>query len=133
MSLLRPFFTSQVVIAVLFTLLMYNWFFAARLPSSVSGGVAFGGSSGRAIAYEELWRREESELWDWLEDRVGLDGLHAPKIDDRQKVLSAREMGRRLESEGMREREVNDAIRITEERLGALKAAVEKEKVKGSK
>jgi len=112
---------------------MYNWFFAARLPSSGSGGVSFGGSGERAAAYEELWRREESELWDWLEDRVGLDGLHAPKIDDRQKVLSAREMGRRLESEDMRGREVDDAIRITEERLGALKAAVEREKVKGSK
>lgn len=111
---------------------MYNWFFASR--GSSSGAVGFGGTTGqRAVAYEELWRREESELWDWLEDRVGLDGMYAPKVDDRQKVLSAREMGRRLESEGMRGREVDDAIRITEERLGALKAAVEREKGKGGK
>jgi hypothetical protein len=33
----------------------------------------------------------------------------------------------------MRGREVDDAIRITEERLGALKAAVEREKGNGSK
>jgi hypothetical protein len=114
-------------------MLMYNWFFAARSPGLSSGGVSFGRSGERAVAYEELWRREESELWDWLEDRVGMDGLYAPKIDDRQKVLSAREMGRRLKSEGMRGREVDDAIRITEERLGALKAAVEREKGNGSK
>jgi hypothetical protein len=132
MSLLRPFFNSQVVIAVLLTLLMYNWFFG-RSPGAGSGGVSYGGSGPRAVAYEELWRREESELWDWLEDRVGMDGLYAPKIDDRQKVLSAKEMGRRLESESMRGREVDDAIRITEERLGALKAAVEREKGNGSK
>lgn len=79
-------------------------------------------------AYEELWRREESELWDWLEDRVGLEGMYAPRMEGRQKVLAAREMGKRLESEGMKEREVDDAIRVTEERLGALKGAVEREK-----
>ena len=79
-------------------------------------------------AYEELWRREESELWDWLEDRVGLEGMYAPRMEGRQKVLAAREMGKRLESEGMKGREVDDAIRVTEERLGALKGAVEREK-----
>jgi hypothetical protein len=130
-SLLRPFFTSQVIIAVLFTLLMYSWFFAARSPISRGGGVGFSGSPERAAAYEELWRREESELWDWLEDRVGVEGVYAPKIEARQKVLSEREMGRRLEGEGMRGRKVDDAIRVTEERLGALKGAVEREKGKG--
>ncbi|KAM0716532.1 hypothetical protein Q7P37_007977 [Cladosporium fusiforme] len=117
-DMLTPFFTSQVLIAVLLTLL----FSFHRL------------SPARAAAYEELWRREESELWDWLEDRVGLgDDFHAPLsggagAKDRQKVLSAREMGRRLESEGMRAREVDDAIRVTEERLSALKGAVERAK-----
>jgi hypothetical protein len=120
-SLLRPFFTSQVIIAVLFTLLMYSWFFSARSPTSRGGGVGFSGSPERAAAYEELWRREESELWDWLEDRVGLEGGFVPKVEARQKVLKEREMGRRLEGEGMRERQV-------EERLGALKGAVEREK-----
>lgn len=61
------------------------------------------------------------------------DDFHAPisggaGAKDRQKVLSAREMGRRLESEGMRAREVDDAIRVTEERLSALKGAVERAK-----
>jgi hypothetical protein len=130
-SLLRPFFTSQVIIAVLFTLLMYSWFFSSRSPAA--RGVGFSGPAERVAAYEELWRREESELWDWLEDRVGMQGMYAPgggRGEERQKVLSKKEMGRRLEreGEGMRARQVDDAIRITEERLGALKGAVEREK-----
>lgn len=116
---------------MLFTLLMYSWFFSSRAPTS--RGVGFSGPPERVAAYGELWRREESELWDWLEDRVGMEGMYAPKIDERQKVLSAKEMGRRLESEGMRGRQVDDAIRITEERLGALKGAVEREKERKAK
>lgn len=106
---------------------MYSWFFASRSSSSNSG-LGFSGNADRAVAYEEIWRREESELWDWLEDRVGLDGTYAPGAEGRQQVMGAREMGKRLESEGMRGRQVDDAIRITEERLGALKGAVEREK-----
>lgn len=59
---------------------------------------------------------------------MGLEGMYAPKVDGRQKVLAEKEMGRRLESEGMKGRQVDDAIRVTEERLGALKGAVEREK-----
>lgn len=110
---------------------MYSWFFSSR--ASASRGVGFSGPPERVAAYEELWRREESELWDWLEDRVGMDGMYAPKVDERQKVLSAKEMGRRLEGEGMKGRQVDDAIRITEERLGALKGAVEREKERKGK
>lgn len=111
---------------------MYSWFFGARSANSNGRGLSFSGPAERAVAYEELWRKEESELWDWLEDRVGLDGLHAPGVgrDGRQQVLGHKEMGKRLESEGMRGRQVDDAIRITEERLGALKGAVEREKEK---
>lgn len=109
---------------------MYSWFFPGRSSASRGGGVGFTGSSERVAAYEELWRREESELWDWLEDRVGLEGMYAPKMEGRQKVLAAKEMGKRLESEGMKGRAVDDAIRVTEERLGALKGAVEKGKEK---
>lgn len=64
-----------------------------------------------------------------------MGGVYAPGTglggSERQKVLSAREMGRRLESEGMRAREVDDAIRVTEERLKALKGAVERGRGEG--
>ena len=110
---------------------MYSWSFSSRAPAA--RGVGFSGPPERVAAYEELWRREESELWDWLEDRVGMDRMHAPQVDERQKVLSAKEMGRWLESEGMRGRQVDVAIRITEEWLGALKGAVVREKGRKAK
>lgn len=131
-SIIRPFITSQVIIAVLFVLVLYSWMFP---PYRSGSGVSFPGytSPQRLAAYEELWRREESELWDWLEDRAGLDYLYAPAITDqqrdRQRALSARSMGRKLEGERMGERQMDDAIKVTEERLAALKDAVAQKKV----
>ncbi|KAI7605347.1 hypothetical protein KC319_g14475, partial [Hortaea werneckii] len=130
-ALLSPFINSQVVIAVLFALLIYTWI----IPPRVGTGVGMPGYSTpqRLAAYEELWRREESELWDWLEDRVGLDHRYAPDnaaMQDRQKVLNARSMGRRLEDESMNEHQMDEAVRITEERLSALKEAMARKRAK---
>lgn len=100
-------------------------------------GLVLPGSVPRLNAYEDLWRREESELWQWLEDRVGLDGVYGAGMPgsadherqkQRQKVLGARGMEHKLQDEGMRERAVDDAIRVTEERLEALKEAVRRKK-----
>lgn len=131
----RPFLTSQVIIAVLFVLLAYNWL----IPSRSRTGVGFLGYAPpeRIAAYEEIWRREESALWDWLEDRVGIDGVYAPALGkdgwgERQKVLNARSMGKQLDGERMTERQIDDAIRTTEERLAALKEAVKRKKKKHS-
>ncbi|WPH03013.1 Hypothetical protein R9X50_00588700 [Acrodontium crateriforme] len=128
-GLLRPFMTLQVFTAVLFALLMYTW----ALPPS-GGGVSIGvpgySTPERLAAYEEIWRREESELWDWLEDRVGLDGVYSPNMGNegmlRQKVLGVRNMGKKLEDERMSERQMDEAIRVTEERLATLKDAVKR-------
>lgn len=80
-DMLPGLITAQVVIVVLL-LLLISWF---RSPSSAAaatrGGLAGYGIAGslgvpslatpaRIVAYEEMWRREESELWDWLEERV---------------------------------------------------------------
>lgn len=134
-SLLSPFITSQTVIAVLFALLIYTWI----NPPAARSGLVYPGavSSDRLAAYEELWKREESNLWDWLEDRVGLDGIYAPGAGDggrgKQKVLAAKGMGKKLEDERMSARQMDDAIRTTEERLAALKEAVRRQKGDGGK
>lgn len=54
--------------------------------------------------------------------------MYAPAPDrvDRQKILNARSMGKKLEDERMTDRQVDEAIRTTEEKLAALKAAVER-------
>lgn len=133
-SLLRPFITSQVVMVVLFALLVYTWFLA---PRAASGNVGFAGYSSpeRIAAYEEIWRREESALWDWLEDRAGVSIAYGAPLDDRQrerqKAVHARQMGSKLVDERMTARQMDDAIRTTEERLAALKEAVERKKEKG--
>ncbi|KAK4546674.1 hypothetical protein LTR36_001892 [Oleoguttula mirabilis] len=129
-GMVKPLITSQVIIAVLFALLLYNWITGPRGGSGV-GSAGFS-SPQRLAAYEEMWRRDESELWDWLEDRAGLDHLYAPSLNkdkqDRQKTLSARSMAKKLGDERMNERQIDDAIRVTEERLGALKDAVARKK-----
>ena len=131
-TLLSPFITSQVIVAVLFALLLFTWINPPR-----RGGMSVGypgyASPERLAAYEEIWRREESHLWDWLEDRVGLENIYAPGAEggskqDRQKVLASRKMGKKLDDVRMSERQMDDAIRVTEERLLALKDAVARKK-----
>jgi hypothetical protein len=133
-SIFRPFISSELVIIVLFALLAYNWLFSSRNATAVS--YAGHSTPERIAAYEEIWRREESALWDWLDDRVGLDGMHAPQLgrekkQQRQQVLSGKKMDKRLEDSRMTERQMDDAIKTTEEKLAALKDAVKRQKGQG--
>jgi len=103
---------------------------------------SFGGLNApqRLAAYEQMWRREESELWAWLEDRVSLEAIVAGSGADRgnaagsrrerQQVLQTREFAAKLQDESMNDHEINEAIRITSEKLDALKAAVKAKKSK---
>ncbi|KAI5249372.1 hypothetical protein E4T43_00764 [Aureobasidium subglaciale] len=129
--ILQPLFSAQIIISILVLLLAWTWLFPSRARST---GVGFAiDSPGRLAAYEELWRREESELWDWLEDRVGLSngipvGGAAQEKSDRQKILGVNQMARRLRNHNLEEKQVEDAIKVTEERLATLKKAVKKNK-----
>lgn len=127
-----PMISPQVIIGILMLLLAYSWLWPSRSSNSLGFPIT---TPDRLAAYEEIWRREESELWDWLEDRVGLhDGVPMARYGDpekaeRQKVLARKVMSKKLAgSERMREGQVEDAIRITEEKLGALKDAVKRKK-----
>lgn len=131
-SIVSPFITSQVIIAVLFVLLAYSWLVPTRGPGA---GVAFPGytSPERIAAYQEIWRREESALWDWLEDRTGLtEGVPlgaGVRHQERQKVF-----GRNLDEDvNMSERQMDEQIRTTEEKLAGLKEAVERRRQKKAK
>jgi hypothetical protein len=149
LGLVRPFITSQVIVAVLFVLLTYSWIFPpSRSASSLNSSAPYTSRVDRLAAYEELWQREESSLWDWLEDRVGLDGLDAVPFSssfdpigtaasNKQKVhassaAAARSaLGKKLQSERMSERQMDSAIRTTEEKLLALKEAVRRKRKDG--
>ncbi|ELR02974.1 hypothetical protein VC83_03499 [Pseudogymnoascus destructans] len=104
--------SANMVYGLLVGLLVAAWFgFGERRGG---GGMERWGGAERMVAYDEVWRREESELWEWLEERVGKGG-GAPVVEREAPPL-----------DGGREMDV--AIRVTEEKLRALKGAVEKRK-----
>jgi hypothetical protein len=85
----------------------------------------------RRLAYEEMWQTQESELWEWIEERVGLHNIREPSASDNQKLPWVSSAKKKVDSianlGGMAEREVLEAIRVTKERLGRLEGMVKKE------
>jgi hypothetical protein len=143
-SIFKPFAGTLAVVTII-TLLFIIW--SRRPIGGPPRGVGYAGysNSARLAAYEEMWQQEEGELWSWLEDRVGIDGLafkdelkqkgNKPsrltakaRAKERQKVLVSRDVEARLREERMTEREMEDAIRVTQERLEVLKGVMEKKK-----
>lgn len=122
-DVLESFFTPQIMITFLGALLIYSWFFRG---SATAVGPNQWSHAQRQVAYEQIWRHEESELWNWLEDRVALDRVHSAVAGAR--LQPEYDMQQQLKPENMKEREMDEAIRITEERLKVLKSAVKRER-----
>jgi hypothetical protein len=103
--------------------------------STVTGNRAYNlGAPGmpthqRMAAYEEMWRGEETELWHWLDERVGMDSMGAmgksgEKIATAARHLAARGAKAIRDLDGLGEREMLEALRVTRERLEVLEGAV---------
>ncbi|KAL8753141.1 MAG: hypothetical protein Q9184_005508 [Pyrenodesmia sp. 2 TL-2023] len=133
--------SPHMIIGFLTFLLLISWFRGPKARhASNQVGFATMSSPERMAAYEEIWRTEESELWKWLEDRmVMVDASYPPPSGYKSPAEVRTHRNRHLQSQGFRakiadeemnEREVNHAIRVTEEKLEALKAAVRKKKGK---
>ena len=123
-------FTPQVVITVLGALLVYAWFFRAGGTAAAGPRAAANWSTQqRHLAYDEIWRREESELWKWLEQRVAIDRVQH-EVNSKHEFVpdQEREAGRSGDGRDIKQREMDEAIRVTEERLKVLKRSVEKER-----
>jgi hypothetical protein len=73
-SIFKPMANGPVAISIIILLLFLLWFRGPSRPPAGSVGYMGYSSANRIAAYEEIWRKEESELWDWLEERVGLEG-----------------------------------------------------------
>jgi hypothetical protein len=125
-DMLKPVLAGNIVYGLLVGLLVASWF-----RFGFSGGynrdVGFFATPERIAAYEEMWRREESELWDWLEERVGMQRLTEASKNSGE----SKNMEEKLRDERMEERELDAAIRVTEDKLKVLKGVVEKKKKKG--
>ncbi|KAI1823088.1 hypothetical protein F4861DRAFT_511840 [Xylaria intraflava] len=126
-DIIKPVITGNVVYGLLVGLLVATWFgfgFNSQPRGIGYGDIAFSGYPVRAIAYDELWSREEGDLWDWLEERVGLYRMNEGAVPIRKRVTEPRTMEAKLQEERMTEREVKEAIRITEEKLDILRSIV---------
>ncbi len=136
-DIFSPMISSNMVIGFLLFVILINWF---RAPRSTTPGnsLAYVPTAQKIAAYEEIWRKEESDLWDWLEERVGMQGLSYPGNSDQEAVAQARRqrenslrnkgLRSKLEDVKMSEREVDHAIQVTEQKLAALKRAIQEKK-----
>ena len=130
-----------MIIGFLLLVIIVSWLRGPR--ATQANGLGFPALSGpeRIAAYEEIWRREESGLWDWLEDRIGMQGIVSPSSSSssdqsalknvrKQRENSLKDPGRQatLADEVMSDREMDHAIKVTEERLEDLKLAVQKKR-----
>jgi hypothetical protein len=125
-DILESIFTPQIIIPLLGALLVYSWFFRG---AATAVGPNQWSAAQRQVAYDEIWRHEESELWNWLEDRVALDRVQST-VAGGGHIQQDKNEQVRLQAKNMKEREMDEAIRITEERLKVLKQKVEKDKLK---
>lgn len=129
---MKPLLTGNILYGLLVGLLVASWFgfgFPGKGRGSNDLSLSYFSTPERVAAYEEIWRREESELWEWLEDRVGTDRLR----EVGKMPIEAQAIQDKIKDEKMDEREIDAAIRVTEEKLRVLKASVEKRKGKAEK
>ena len=146
-DIFKPFISANMVIGFLLLVIVVSWLRGPRVPSAKNQlGISSLSGPERIAAYEEIWRREESGLWDWLEDRIGMQDFAYPSSSSgaqdqvalkkarkqRQKSLKDSIVKGKLAYEAMGEREMDHAIKVTEERLLDLKHAVQKRKTKSS-
>lgn len=137
----KPYVSSNQVIGFLLLVIFFSWLRGQRAPAKGQLGFPAIPSSERIAAYEEIWRKEESGLWDWLEERVGMQESAYPvdsKTADQTALKKARQQrerslkklgaGTNLAQESMNERQIDHAIKVTEERLADLKEAVQKKR-----
>lgn len=130
--------SKNMVIGFLSLLVILTWLWSSR-PAS-RGRVALQGmpTPERLAVYEEIWRREENSLWDWLEERIGMEGVAYPTsgaIDQealqkarkqREQSLKNRHFEAHMVDATIDEREIAQAIRAMEQRLDELKLAVKR-------
>ncbi|KAF4977083.1 hypothetical protein FZEAL_6361 [Fusarium zealandicum] len=133
-DIVQPLLTGNVMYGLLVGLLVATWFGFGFTPSRNPS--PYGPDIGvyrpdRIAAYEEMWRREDSELWDWLEERVSMDRLHGDRVVARKRAMEPRTAEENLRAARMDDREVEEAIRVTEEKLQVLKGVMEKKKKPG--
>ncbi|KAL9101249.1 MAG: hypothetical protein Q9163_003482 [Psora crenata] len=130
-DILGRFIGPNTIISFLVFVILFSYLRSSKIPPNHKGiGYPQLSPTDGMDSYEERWRREEGDLWDWLERRVGMYGEVYPDGDDTAKErLKSNKMKRNLlEDSGMTERDVQMAIKSTEEKLEHLKRIVQEKK-----
>ena len=145
-TLFNPFnlFWNTTFVLGAMAILLFVFYSRNSSRTPTSAGIEYPGLTipQRLAAHEEMWQREQTVLWNWLEERVGLDGLSVPIAEQthtatksqarqngqKRQKLQRRELDDRLNEENMADREIDHAIRITRERLKALEKVIAKRK-----
>lgn len=140
----KPFVRTNFVVTVLVIMVLWMWFRGA----SPRGGKGLSRLDRieHVMVYEDVWRREESDLWEWLQERAGIDGSvlrsslmneddkrkeEKQRLKERQKLLKSKDMQSRLREENKSMKEMEEAVRVTQERLDSLRKALEGQKNNG--
>ncbi|KAK5789225.1 hypothetical protein VI817_008349 [Penicillium citrinum] len=139
-SMIKPLWSGNIAILFIGVILYMMFFRSSSPPSLHAHDAIYPGFSlpQRLAAYEEMWRREESELWNWLEDRTGMDGMVFPSLHHKMAEPEAsrrtprvspadqRDFAARLSEEKVSDREMDHAIRTTRQRLDILEEMMNK-------
>ncbi|KAI9882933.1 MAG: hypothetical protein M1823_005319 [Watsoniomyces obsoletus] len=154
LDILSPLLNAQVGMVVMSVLLLISWFRTPQYPPSSyysrgSAGVGRGGGSymspERLAAYEEMWRREEGSLWDWLDERVGVDRISSSAAmrgggggdgngESQRDSHQAPRQGRSSSKndEKLSDQQMTEALRLTQQRLDELRSALERRQAEQS-
>ncbi|KAL9617525.1 MAG: hypothetical protein Q9160_007683 [Pyrenula sp. 1 TL-2023] len=147
-DIFRPLITAQVVILLLILTIVYMWLRGPSRRDINGAGEVHISHAERLVAYEAMWRKEESELWGWLEDRIGFDTIILEEkassgkgvktktkekqkhqaLKERQKILKGKDVEVKLREEKMGQREMENMVRIADERLDVLKSVLDRRK-----
>ncbi|GKT45708.1 membrane-anchored lipid-binding protein YSP2 [Colletotrichum spaethianum] len=128
LDIAKPLMTGNMMYGLLVGLLVATWFGFGLPGRYPTGDMRMYGYPDRLAAYDEMWRREESELWEWLEERVGLERLHEGSLPTRKRAIEPSTVEERVREDRMDEREIEEAIKVTEEKLKVLKGVMDKKK-----
>lgn len=130
--------SKNMVIGFLSVLVILTWLWSSTPTSRGRKELQGMSTPERLAAYEEIWRREENSLWDWLEERIGMEGVAYPTSravdqealqkarNQREQSLKYRHFEAHVVDETINEREFTLAIKAMEQRLDELKLAVKR-------
>lgn len=101
--------------------IVLTWLVSGMLRPAANGGhVATRG--GAQPWWEDVWMGEEEGLWDWLEDRAGVNRI--PSLGNSKRMAFEKTLARGA-GPAMKDRQVQEAISVMKERLGSLERLVE--------